>query len=213
MPLLSLLVGIHIATPLVALNSLTISLVILVRNWRKVEVPAAWRLILAALVGIPFGLLLLQRVPEGPMLMLLGAVLITYSLYSLFTIRLPHLQTERSAYIFGFIAGILGGAYNTMGPPIVVYGNLRQWPPDRFRVTLQSFFLFTLLLILAGHGLSGLWTEQVWRYYALATPLVILATFVGGYVNRHLPQAAFRRAIYVVLIGLGLLIISRGFAG
>ena len=41
---------------------------------------------------------------------------------------------------FGFFAGILGGAYNTNGPPVVIYGSLRKWSPATFRATLQGYF-------------------------------------------------------------------------
>ena len=44
------------------------------------------------------------------------------------------------AYLFGFVAGVLGAAYNTSGVVITIYATLRDWSPDRFRSTLQSYF-------------------------------------------------------------------------
>jgi len=41
---------------------------------------------------------------------------------------------------FGFLAGILGGAYNANGPPIVIYGVMRGWKKEAFRASLQGFF-------------------------------------------------------------------------
>jgi len=36
----------------------------------------------------------------------------------------------------------IGGAYGMNGPPLVAYGSLRRWtPPERFRATLQGYFL------------------------------------------------------------------------
>src|SRR2546423_2318549 len=137
MPLLVLAVGVRTATPVVAFAASTIAVVILLRHWRRVDVRATWRLVVASLAGIPFGLLLLKAAPEAYVKIVLGVLLILYGLYSLLAPRLPELQSERTAYVFGFVAGVLGGAYNTNGPPVVVYAALRRWPPEHFRATLQ----------------------------------------------------------------------------
>lgn len=205
MPLLALLVGVRTATPVVALAASTIAVAILVRHWRGVDVRATWRLVLSSLAGIPFGLLLLKLAPEIYIKAALGVLLIAYGLYSLFAPELPSARGEWLAYPFGFVAGVLGGAYNTNGPPVVVYGALRRWPPEHFRATLQGCFLLTGLLIVAGHGLAGLWTPLVFRLYLLSLPCLALAIYLGGRVNRRIPREAFSRAVYVFLVVMGAL--------
>jgi uncharacterized membrane protein YfcA len=117
------------------------------------------------------------------------------------------LRNQHWAYLFGFVAGILGGAYNTNGPPVVVYGTLRRWPPVHFRATLQGYFLPTGFLILAGHALGGLWTRQVWQMYIFALPLIFVAIFFGGKVNKRIRPERFSQLLYIILIILGLLLI------
>ncbi|MCB0156421.1 MAG: sulfite exporter TauE/SafE family protein [Anaerolineae bacterium] len=203
MPLLALLIGIQSATPLVAFISTTIAATIVWSSWREVDLRAAWRLILSSLIGIPFGLYILTAAPEQIVKGILALLLIVFGVYNLTRPVLTTLPNQQWAYVFGFIAGIFGGAYNTNGPPIVVYGTLRHWPPTRFRATLQGYFLPTGLLILIGHGLSGLWTRQIWQWYGLALPLVLLAIFMGGRLNRRIPTGRFDRLIYGALIILG----------
>jgi hypothetical protein len=205
MPLLAMTLGIQIATPLVAFAASTIAVTILARNWRSVDIRSAWRLILLSLAGIPFGLVLLRVAPEYMVKAILGVLLILYGLYSLVTPALPVIRSERSAYIFGFVAGVLGGAYNTNGPPIVMYGLLRRWPPENFRATLQCYFLFTGLSILIGHGLAGLWTPFVLRLYLYSIPLIMLAIYAGGRINNHIPRDFFSRIVYAFLIVIGAL--------
>jgi uncharacterized membrane protein YfcA len=122
MPLLALIISLKMATPLVALMSMAISTGIILTDWDKVDLHSAWRLIVASLVGIPFGLILLNLAPEALVKAILGLLLVLYGLYNLLTPGLPLLRNENLAYPFGFVAGILGGAYNTNGPPIVIYG-------------------------------------------------------------------------------------------
>ena len=207
MPLLSLVVGIQTATPLFALVGVSISYVILARSWRHVAVRSAWRLILASFVGIPFGLYWLTNIPEAIVTTILGIGVMLFGLYNLFAPPLPQLPGERWGYAFGFFAGILGGAYNTNGPPIVVYGTLKRWEPDQFRSTLQAYFSLTGLMILVGHALAGLWSQQIMQTYLFIMPAAIVAIVLGSMANRHIPVQLFRRIIYVILIFVGLFLI------
>src|SRR6266481_2734540 len=102
--------------------------------------------------------LVLHYAPESLVKSVLGLVLVGYGVYNLLTPRAPYLQHEKYAFPFGFIAGILGGAYNTSGPPVVIYGTLRRWSPEYFRATMQCYFFFTYLATIAGHGVARLWT-------------------------------------------------------
>lgn len=203
MPLLALAVGVRTATPVVAFAASTIAVVILFRHWRRVDVSATWRLVVSSLLGIPFGLLLLKAAPEAYVKIALGVLLIAYGLYSLLAPRLPELKNDWTAYVFGFVAGVLGGAYNTNGPPVVVYAALKRWPPRDFRATLQGCFLLTGLMILIGHGLAGLWTPEVLRLYLFSLPAILLAIFLGARVNRRATQETFSRAVYLFLVVMG----------
>ena len=209
MPLLSLIIGVQTATPLVAFVAPTIALTIVWSNWRSINLNATWRLIISSLIGIPVGVLVLKTAPEEIVKSFLGLAIILVSLYNLAKPRLMTLTQQKWAYLFGFVAGVLGGAYNTNGPPVVIYGALNRWPPERFRATLQGYFLPTGLFILVGHGLGGLWTVQVLRLYALALPVVLIAILLGGKLNRRISPGRFEKFIYMTLVGLGLLLLVR----
>ena len=72
----------------------------------------------------------------------------------------------------GFIAGSFGSAYNTNGPFIVIYGTIHKWSPEKFRATLQGYFLPTGLLIVISHGFGCLWNHQVFKLYLMTLPVV-----------------------------------------
>ena len=209
MPLLALFVNIRLATPLVAFMASTIAVTILFTEWRTVNFKAVWKLIVSTVAGIPLGLIFLKHVPESLVKGILGVMLVGFGLYCLILPRLPVLRDDRSAYAVGFVAGILGGAYNTNGPPVVIYGALRRWPPEQFRSTLQCYFLPTGLVVLLGHGASGFWTSQVLCLYACAFPLILLAIFLGGKLNRRIPRDRFNRLVYGFLVVVGLLLFVR----
>ena len=207
MPIVAMIAGLRTATPLVALISETISLAILWRSWRQLHVGSAWRLIAGAFVGIPIGLLLLKGVHEAPLKLVLAAVLISFSGYSLVRPELPTLRNEKWSYAFGLAAGVLGGAYNSNGPPVVIYGALRKWPPPVFRATLQGFFVASGVGVLIAHCAAGLWTGRVLRTYALAVPVVLSSVWLGSKLHRRIPAERFVRLIYILLILVGLLLV------
>ncbi len=206
MPLITLLTNVQTATPLVAFGATTIAAVILMKNWRIVDLRAAWRLILSALAGIPLGLYLLTELPERWVQGVLAGVLVLFASYNLLQRRLVRLENEQWAYVFGFVGGVLGGAYNTNGPPAVVYGTLRNWPPDRFRATMQGYFFPTGSMIMVGHGLEGLWTPSVIQLYVFAFPCVLFAIFLGGVLNHRISPKRFEKFIYLILLLLGIML-------
>jgi hypothetical protein len=210
MPLLAMAVGLRTATPLVAFMGPTISLLILARNWRRVEFKTAGRLIAATLLGIPVGIYGLARLPEAPLKIVLGALILLYGIFGLFRPG-ARIRNDRpwSPWLVGVTAGVLGGAYNTNGPPVVAYGVLKGWPPESFRATLQGYFLPTGLAILAGHGLAGLWTGEVLKAYLYSLPAIVLGVSFGGLLNKKLSHEIFTKLVYASLAVMGAVMLFR----
>ena len=213
MPLLAMTsIGMKTATPLVALIATLLSLTIIVKDWRIIDLKSTWRLLIATIPGIPLGLLLIKGPYENTGKIILALIIIGFSLYSLLQPRLFTLRQEWTAYPFVFLAGILGGAYNTNGPPVVIYGTLRKWPPYLFRATLQGYFFPSSLIIIAGHGLGGFWTATVGWHFLLSLPAVLLSIWIGNRVNRLIPQGRFNQYVHILLILIGAMLFIQTIA-
>ncbi len=206
-PLLALIMPIETAAPLATLVSITVAALVLVQDWSEVHVRSAVWLVLSTLLGIPLGLLLLTKVAEPIVKAVLGSIIVAFSLYSLLSKRSRTLANDRLAWLFGFSAGVLGGAYSMNGPPLAIYGSLRGWSPQKFRATLQGYFLPASLLVMVGYWLAGLWTSTVTRYYLISLPAVIVAAIAGGVVNRRVHPQRFQFLIYLVLAVVGLVLL------
>ena len=120
---------------------------------------------------------------------------------------MPALRHPVLTFGLGVLSGIFGGAYNVSGPVAVLYGGLRRWPPEVFRASLQGYFIATSLLIATSHGVTGLWSAQVWRLYAFALPLTAAAIFAGHKLAKRVPQGRLERLIDVAIVLLGLTLI------
>jgi uncharacterized membrane protein YfcA len=212
-PLLALFIPVEVAAPVAVLVSVTVAGFVLLQDWRHVHPGSAGRLILSTLFGIPFGLLLLTTVAEPVVKAVLAAVIIAFSTFQLAGSSRFGLEDDRLAWVFGFGAGVLGGAYGMNGPPLVAYGALRRWSPERFRATLQGYFLPASLVGMAVYWAAGLWVPAVTRYYLASLPVVVAATLLGRVLIRRLDGRRFLLCVHVGLVAVGLVLLIQSVWG
>ena len=112
---------------------------------------------------------------------------------------MPRLENPHWAYLAGLFGGMLGGAYNTSGPPVIMYADCRRWPPDVFKGNLQGYFIIVSLAVVVSHALSGNFTFQVWQIFLSTLPFTVLGiACIGGawWLSRTVDKAesAFKQA-------------------
>ncbi|MBI5930332.1 MAG: sulfite exporter TauE/SafE family protein [Chloroflexi bacterium] len=207
MPFLTQILGINEAAPLVALIAITAEALLLIRYREHLNLQAVWRLSLASIISVPLGVIALHRLDGDLILKALGAIVIGYSLYSLSNFRLPEVEHPRWGYGFGFLSGLLSGAYNLAGPPVVIYGNCRRWEPREFKSNLQGFFMLNSVIVILTHALSQHYNRAVFNHYLLAIPAILLGIGVGLSLDHRINPVTFRKIVLVLLVVLGLTLI------
>jgi len=158
-------------------------------------------LIVAAIPGAFLGTLFLKSVEPGIIMKILGTVLILFSVYKITTPKVKLTFSRLGAIPTGFLSGILGGAFGTDGPPVVVYAALRPWAKEQVVGMLQSFFLFANAIIIGTYQYHGLLTNSVLESFVVAAPFAIVGILIGLKINRHISQRRFE-IILSVLIGI-----------
>jgi len=120
----------------------------------------------------------------------------------------PRLKNDQFAPVFGVLAGLFGGAYNITGPPIVIYGTLRNWSPQTFRATLQFCFLLLTLIIIASHLSMGSYQNPlIFTYFLYAFPSMIMAVPLGRKINNAIKSPeAFNKYVYILMLLSGLVL-------
>lgn len=210
-PLLVLFIPIEIAVPFSVLISILIAAFVVVQDRRQIHFNSAKWLVIFASLGIPIGLLLLIYGNENLTKLILGILIILYSIYSLTSKNNYKLGTDNKFWLFicGFLSGILGGAYGLNGPPLAVYGNMRNWTAKYFRATLQAYFLPASILGMFGYWYKGLWISTVTYYFFISIPVIIPAILVGRYFNHRLNEGSFLKYVYFGLIGVGIILLGQ----
>ena len=204
MPLLALVLPLTTAAPLVALAAIVTSGVILQQDWRHVVLRAAAMLTIFGLLSIPAGIILLRTLDDWTIKVLLALVVLGFAVWSLKHPQRFKLSNDRWAPAFGIAAGLLHGAYNTSGPPLVIFATLRQWPPQTFRATVQTYSVIASVWVIAVHWISGLVTREILLRFVWAVPFLVIATLAGRELTRRFPTERFIRLVYFALIAIGI---------
>ncbi|AVQ86686.1 sulfite exporter TauE/SafE family protein [Plesiomonas shigelloides] len=203
MPLVTMLLPVKMAAPMSVIVGTATALYATWLSRKETDWKSAAVLIAFSLLGIPVGLYALSYLPDGIMKIGLGGFLILYSFYSLFVPRLPVYDKSWIAAPIGTVAGALGAAFSTNGPPVVIYGMLRNLAPAAFRGTLNAFFTANNIAIIGGLVTSGIMTISTVKLVIFCIPTMILGSLVGQYVHKRIPVSVFRILVFILLIASG----------
>jgi uncharacterized membrane protein YfcA len=209
LPLLAIFLEIKTVIPLAALYGVSITILLLLQLRRHLEWRKILPLVVGAALGIPVGVFLLKRLNRDVILWVLGVFLVAYSLYGLFSKAWRGNMRESWGYLFGFFGGCFGGAFAASGPAVIVYTSLQGWNKDTIKVTLQGFFVFSGLMVVSGHAISGVTTWAVVRLYLGSLPALILGTYVGSYCYGMIGEQGYRKVMFILLAFLGAVMISK----
>lgn len=205
MPILSAQLGLEVTRPLVAVIAITVQVTILIRLRQAINFRTIGFMGLAGLLGIPVGSYIADSgmFNEQMLLLALGILVTGYALYGLFSPRLPELKHDRYLAPVSVASGILTGAYNVGGPPVIVYADARRWTPEQVRTNLQGFFVFKYVVIVATHALSGNLTADVWMAFAQILPALVIGLVGGFLLYGRINDARFRQIVLTLLLITG----------
>jgi len=209
LPLLAIFLDIKTVIPLVALMAFCITIILFIQLRKHLEWKKIYPLFLGALPGIPLGVFFLKKLDKDLIQWILGIILISYSLYSLFFRSTNKQMRGGWGYLFGFFSGCLGGALSAAGPPVIVYMSLQTWSKDTIKVTLQGFFLVSGAIVIFFQALSGLTTGIVLRYFLISVPLILLGTYTGSIFYGKIREKHYKKVMLILLAFLGGFMIYR----
>jgi uncharacterized membrane protein YfcA len=110
----------------------------------------------------------------------------------------------------GFLAGLLGGAVGTPGPPVVVYATTQGWSPRTMKANTMAFFVVNQGVILAGYWWAGLFTREVLMVSAAYVLPALAGLGAGVALFGRLDPERFRRAVFGLLLVSGVVLLVWG---
>jgi uncharacterized membrane protein YfcA len=201
------------ATALIVAFGLIVQGVSVWKLRRTIKWPRLLPFLVGGVIGVPIGAELLRWTDPAAMRIAVGAIMVLFSLYSLFRPSLGSMA--RAGFVadgaVGVVNGVIGGATGLAGIAGVIWSSLRGWPPPEQRAVFQpagvAVFLMTALW-LGGTGMIG---GDTLALFLIGLPPLALGTWAGLKLFGKLDDAAFRRIVLVLLLisGASLLILGR----
>jgi len=162
-------------------------------------------LLIGMVVGTPIGLAFLQSTQPQLLKISLGSMLIAYALFALSGRYAPTRPvSDRWGLVAGLAGGVLGGAFSTSGPPVVVYTTAKQWDKDGIKSSLAAFFTVGSMLQMALFTSFGLITWKTLRLNLILAPMVLIGLFIGTWIYDRIDHARFQQVVLLLLLILGL---------
>jgi uncharacterized protein len=210
-PLLIVYIDIKTVVPLIYLLDFVGSALLLFQLLKKLNWKELYPLLVGYVPGVIIGVFFLKTLDVGILRLILGIILLSYSVYGLF-FDISNVKIWKGwAYLVGFLSGGLGGTIGANGPPIIVYTSAQQWSKDKIRVTLQGYFCITNLITIMIQAYNGLITTVVVKYFGFSLLIFLLGIHIGSRFYGTLGNKTYKRVIFVILVFLGAFTIYRTF--
>ncbi|MEX1217065.1 MAG: sulfite exporter TauE/SafE family protein [Acidimicrobiales bacterium] len=160
--------------------------------------PTIKRLVIAAFVGAPLGLLILDFATSQQLKIGLAIVIVLFLIVNLrgFRLEKPSTPVDLAA---GFVAGVLSTSLSTNGPPLVMALHARHFAPQVFRGTIAAVFVSVGALSLGLFAATGHFTTDVAWSLLVAGPSLAAGYFLGFQIRGHVNPRRFRGLVTILL--------------
>ena len=164
--------------------------------------PLVKRLTLAAFLGMPLGLWILNVVSDRSLRLALGVSVLVATVLLVRRINLSHVGPGLD-FTAGFLSGVLNTSLSTNGPPLVFVLQARQLLPNPFRATIAAVFALSNIVGLSLFIADGKITNDGVHAAVVALPAWLLGQALGLPLRKHVAGERFRVMVLVLLFIAG----------
>jgi len=213
-PVLVVLLGPFDGVMIINLCGAASSLLILSRVWRHVDWRKYLGLALAAIAGVLPGAWLASNVPEAPLEICIGILLIIALLGSQRLTRSPWRASGPVPLVsLGFSSGLMNAAAGVGGPAITAYAVATRWDQKSFSATLQPYFVTTgLTSLVSKYVLSGghLPSLEAWQWLSILAAMMA-GIMAGDLLSGRVQPASVRRIVVAIAYLGAVSTLAKGF--
>src|SRR3954468_12151529 len=173
---------------------------------RAIDLRRLWPFVLGGALGVPLGVAVLSFTDPAYVRAGIGALLVTFSLYSLFRPAIDPVTFGGAVADagVGFLNGVLAGVSGLAGIFVTIWSGLRGWPKDQQRAVFQPFAIGIFVMSAAWLGARGAIDTATTRLFLLGLPVLLAGTWLGMKLYGRLDEAAFRKVVLILLLVSGI---------
>ena len=179
--------------------------------WKTIQWRRVLRFLVPALIAMPIGLNLLDKIDARALELIVAILLITYGVFFSFRKNLPLIS--RPTYILdaivGFSGGILGALGGLSGAIPTMWCALRTWTKTEQRSLLQPFNMVVLTVAAVLLFFKGAYTAPVLSNLVIVVPTALIGSLLGMAVFKRLNDNQFRRLLIALMLVSGLILLAQ----
>lgn len=191
-------------------SSLVISLILIRRVWKDVDVGILKRFIAGSSVGLPIGIIIFLVIDISKLKLIVSIIILVLTCMLILRFRIN--QKEKRDLVVGGLSGTLTTSIGMPGPPLLLYFSGTDTQKEKLRGTTLAFYLFIYFVSLIIQVIFAGTNETVWTYSLIALPLVLLGLYIGQLLFKRISQHTFRIVVYIILLVSGVYMLLDGWS-
>ncbi|MCU1364372.1 MAG: Sulfite exporter TauE/SafE [Ilumatobacteraceae bacterium] len=209
-PLMSLVIDLHSAVIVSSIVAIPVNGAQMLMYRKVRERVIGNRLLIASIVGLPFGYLVYALISDRALRFALGAGVILAVAALARGLDLAHVG-PRMDWALGFSSGVLNTSISASGPPLVFDLQARNISANAFRGTLNHIFLFSGTIGLAIFAIGGKVHTREVVTALVALPAMGLGLLGGLPLRRRFSPERFRVLVLVLLVAGAVAAVAKAF--
>lgn len=208
LPFAIMLVGIKIAVPTLIILAWLLALYIVAIAFKDILWKEYGRIAAFVGMGLPLGVWLFNRLPEGILKKILAVFMIIVSIRGLY-VSLKGLKTGGKTNnvllnLILLLGGVIHGAFGTGGPFVVIYATKALPDKNSFRATLCLLWFTLNTVIIVQNLINGVITPDVTRLLLWTLPFLAGGMILGNIAHNRIKDTIFTKIVYAVLLLSGI---------
>lgn len=181
--------------------SLVISMALIVKIRKDIDVGILKRFIIGSMAGLPIGMMIFLVINIASLKLIVSLMILVLTMMLIFKFRVSRKNSRDLAV--GGLSGVFTTSMGMPGPPLLLYFSGTDTKKEALRATTLAFYLFIYLTSLIIQVIFAGTNKTTWVASGVALPLVFIGLFLGQILFKRINQYAFRMLIYVLLLFTG----------
>lgn len=181
------------------------------KDRKLINLKSMWSFLAIIIPALFVGSLLLKNSDNEIYLIILGFIIITLALYTLFERGSSRFSFKQYFWvpIFGSIAGVIGALFGMAGPPLIFYFKHKKMNKREFRIALLSIFSVMTIFKLLFYTILKIITFDIIMTSLFALPFALVGLFIGNRFHDLFPERLFKVLTSIALAVSGVIIIIK----
>lgn len=162
-------------------------------------------------LGMPAGILLFRNLGSARLQLAFGVFVVTLAIVELLRPREAPARPIAAPIAAALLiaSGVIHGVFGTGGPLTVYVTGRSMADKARFRATLSTLWLVLNVFLVGSYVTGGQLRAGTPLVSAVLIPPLLLGMLLGERAHRRVPEEAFRRLVFVMLLGAGAMLALR----